>query len=183
MRVLYESTYKGGVKTWSTRVYWSVAVNPTDAVWDALAAGLDPYVKAFITPRSTHKGYTCYDIGSDVPVRQIDRNVVGTFDPTTPQWNPLEVSILARYSTTQRTTKNHPIYLFQYLRDGMTQPGQADRELVNTDQKEDVRQFVQKLVDGFVIGGSTYKKSSRYGAVAQSVIVEQYLTHRDFPNR
>jgi hypothetical protein len=182
MRVLFESTYKGGTRTWSTRIYWSVAVNPTDAVWNALANDLDDFVTACITPRTTHKGYTCYDIGSDVPVYSIERNAAGTFDPATPQWNPLEVSILARYTTTQRTSKNHPIYLYQYLRDGMTQAGQPDRELANTDQKENVRQLCAALVDGFVIGGSTYKKASRYGAVAQDVTVEQYLTHRDFPN-
>jgi hypothetical protein len=63
----------------------------------------------------------------------------------------------------------------------LIEPSQSDDELLNNDQQENIRQLAQKWVDGFVISGSTYLKTGPYGAVAQNTLINNYISHRDFP--
>lgn len=181
IRAIFESTYKGGTKRWSTRWHFTPAVNPTTAVFATLANDLDPYLAAIVTPRTSLKEYVGYYAGSEVPVWSADRNQAGTFNPGTFRVTPLESCAVTRYGTTQRTSKNHPIYLFQYTHDVLVEPSQSDYELLNNDQQENIRQLAQKWVDGFVISGSTYMKTGPYGAVAQNCRINDYISHRDFP--
>jgi hypothetical protein len=44
-----------------------------------------------------------------------------------------------------------------------------------------MRQWLTRWVSGITVSGTTYKKAGPYGAVAQSLLVPTYITHRDFP--
>jgi hypothetical protein len=47
---------------------------------------------------------------------------------------------------------------------------------------ENIRQWLARWVSGIAISGTTYKKAGPKGAVAQSLHVPIYTTHRDFPS-
>lgn len=181
IRFVFTSTYKGGTKDWSTRFHFTPAVNPTDAVFAALLADQKPLIKPALPAWCTIKEAVGYDAGSELPVWTSAVGEACTFAPSTSTPTPLECAAFFRFSTTARTSKNHPIYLAQYIHDIMYQPSQPDHELLQTDQMENIRQWLATWVTGIGIGGSTYKKTGPYGAVAQSLLVPTYITHRDFP--
>jgi CRISPR/Cas system-associated exonuclease Cas4 (RecB family) len=163
-------------------MHFTPAADPSDAMFDAIAADQTAYIRPSLTPRTTYQEMVCYRAGSEVPVRTVTIGLAGTFNPGTPIYTPLETAAYFRFTTTQRTSKNHPIYLGQYLHDILIQPSQADRELANSDQTENMRQWLARWVAGFSVTGVTIKKAGPYGAVAQSLHVPLYVTHRDFPS-
>lgn len=121
-----------------------------------------------------------YNPGSDVPVFQKPIGQAGTFAPGTNPFLPLESCALLRFSTDQRTSKNHPIYLFKYIHNQ-----QADdtthHELLRNGLRSSWQQFGDGLVAGYNDGTNDRTLCGPYGAVAQSAFCEQYVTHRDFP--
>ncbi len=181
IRAVIESSYKGGSKRWSTRWHFTPSVDVTDAVFAALADDIDPLLLACFTPRSELVEYVGYNAGSEVPVWSATRSDAGTFDLGTRKHTPLECCSLTRYGTTQRTSRNHPVYLFQYIHDAVIDPDFEDYERLDSDQSANLGELADAWVTGFLIGGSHYKKTGPYGAVAQSALINEYITHRDFP--
>lgn len=150
-------------------------------MFDAIAADQDDYILPAFPTWTTLKEMVCYYAGSEVPVRTHTYGSACTFAPGTSTPTPLETAAYFRFTTTQRTSKNHPIYLGQYLHDVMYQPSSSDHELLQTDQMENIRQWLARWVSGFSVTGVTIKKTGPYGAVAQSLHVPIYTSHRDFP--
>jgi hypothetical protein len=157
-------------------------VTPTQAVLDALVADQKPYIKPALPTYTTLVEALAYGAGSDVPVATTSINEACTFPAASTTPTPLEVCALFRFGTTQRTVKNHPVYLFQYLHGIGIMPGQSDHELLDTNMTENIRQWLARWVSGIAISGTTYKKAGPKGAVAQSLHVPIYTTHRDFPS-
>lgn len=181
VKVSKETAYKGGVKTWSNRYYFNVNVDMTEAVFEALATWIKGREVNFLTTRTTFTSAIGYDPGSEIPVWS--ETLTGTGAATisgSESLATLEVCALHRYSTTQRTSKNHPIYLFKYYHDQILGTG-SDREAMVSGRNTTQQTNAQDFVDGVDIGGTTYKVCGRYGAVGQSVTVEPMFTHRDFP--
>lgn len=120
-----------------------------------------------------------YDAGSDVPVYTKSYSAAGTASTTGGNPTPGDTAALLRFSTTQRTSKNHPIYLFNYYHSALYSIADgADVQQAN--QKASLEAWGQALVDGITVSGVVYKKAGPNGAVAQARFVEPYLTHRDF---
>jgi hypothetical protein len=181
IRYVFSSTYRGGTKQWSTRIHFTPSVNPTSATFDAILAGDKPYIKPALPTWTTLVEAVGYYAGSEVPVWTSSVNEACTFPDGSSVWPPLATAAFFRFGTTQRTSKNHPIYLGQYIHAVGRLPASSDHELADTNQTENIRQWLIRWVNGISIGGSTYKKTGPYGAVAQSLHVPIYLTHRDFP--
>lgn len=180
-RFIFQSTYKGGTRQWSTKMYTNQTIDPTDSIMSALQSDQQAYILPAFPTWCTWIGLDGYSPGSDVPVKSLSFSHAGTFAPGTSTPTPLECAAYFRFSTTQRTSKNHPVYLGQYLHDVMYQPSSSDHELLQTDQTENMRQWLTRWVSGITVSGTTYKKAGPYGAVAQSLLVPTYITHRDFP--
>lgn len=181
IRCVYSSPYKGGTRTWSNRFFFNSSVAMTTAVFESLSDSIVANMKACVTPATTITETVGYDAGSDVPTHSKTYTTAGEATPGADEAiAPLEVCTLWRFDTTQRTTKNHPVYLFKYVHNqilGTT----TDRELVVTGRRATQDAVLGHFVTGFTVGGTTYKLSGPRGAVAQSGHCETFFTHRDFP--
>jgi hypothetical protein len=123
-----------------------------------------------------------YAAGSDVPVFSKTYATVGTFSPTGSVANtPLFVAGLVRYSTTARTSKNHPVYLFNYYHRALVIPG-AEQETLNASWKSALDTYAAAWITGFSDGTHTCVRAGPNGATATGHQVAPYATHRDFPN-
>ncbi len=99
---------------------------------------------------------------------------------TSPRNVPGEVATFIRYSTTARTSKNHPIYLFNYYH-GCFNAIAGDVDTLHPEQKTDFEEYGTDWLAGFSDGTNTRIRCGPYGAVAQVRSVPVFLTHRDFP--
>jgi hypothetical protein len=108
--------------------------------------------------------------------------VAGTLTPDTGNAEQAgEVAALVRYATDARTTKNHPIYCFNYYHGTYAHTGEGDGDLLSAAQKTALEAYAAAWVAGYSDGTHTLVRCSPNGAVCRDPIVEEYLTHRDFP--
>ncbi len=177
----FSSPYKGGTKVWSTTCH------VTGGDWQDLTHfttfGNNVWAEWISTTatRTTLLDFTAYNGGSDLPVYTVTKNAAGTYNPSTNYFAPLESCILMKYTTDQRTSKNHPIYLFNYIHD-ITLQSQAASETPESSLLAAWITRTHDFVAGYSDGTLTRKRAGPNGAVAQSGTCLSYLTHRDFPN-
>jgi hypothetical protein len=93
---------------------------------------------------------------------------------------PGDVAALVRYSTATRTSKNHPLYLFNYYHGVNASAGGTPDDLLAT-QRTAMSTYAAAWITGFSDGGSTKHRSGPHGDLATGALVEPQLTHRDFP--
>jgi hypothetical protein len=171
--------YRGGTKVWSithhvTGGSWQDQTHfntYADAVKGEMVTGLDS--------RNTIVDATAYNPGSSLPVYTRTYGTAGTYSGTNPR-APLEACILIRFTTDQRTSKNHPIYLFNWIH-GVQTNGTTDPDTPLGGQKAAWTTRANDLVVGFSDGTLTRKRAGPNGAVAQSGVAEDYLHVREFP--
>lgn len=121
-----------------------------------------------------------YAAGSDVPVASKTYALAGTGGFSTTDLMPGEVAGLIRYATAARTSKNHPVYLFNYYHRVISQGG-SNNDLQLASQVTQYSTYASNWITGFSDGAVTYNRAGPNGASATGSIVEPYLTHRDFP--
>jgi hypothetical protein len=96
--------------------------------------------------------------------------------------SPGECAALVRYSTAGRTTKNHPIYLFNYYHRVYTNQAGASTDLLDVNQKTAMGTYATAWITGFSDGSITAVRAGPNGDAATGQIVEEFVTHRDFPH-
>ncbi len=131
-------------------------------------------------PAVTITGTTGYAAGSEVPVFSKTYTTVGTAAQGTGTRVPGDVAWLIRYATTARTSKNHPIYLFNYYHGGILTAGAYD-DLLATQAAAGATYAGAWITPGFSDGATSYVRAGPNGATAVGVIVEPLMTHRDLP--
>jgi hypothetical protein len=178
--IVKSMSYKASTRLWSNAYHFSggfpsgssPAITFMDAVVNAeklaLAAG------------STITQAKIYPAGSDVASFQKVYTTVGSLSVSGKQYAPGDAAALGRWTTTQVTTKNHPIYLFNYFHHVMTS-GPTTPDTLDGTQKTAYETYMTAWLSGFSDGTNTYLRAGPNGAVAQSRSVNPYLTHRDFP--
>jgi hypothetical protein len=123
-----------------------------------------------------------YAAGSEVPVATKVYSTAGTVTGASGStMSPGEVVALVRYSTAARSTKNHPIYAFNYYHHVMVNPGSAGIDLLDTNQKGAFGTYAAAWIAGFSDGTITAVRATPAGHLATGQVVEEYVTHRDFP--
>jgi hypothetical protein len=121
-----------------------------------------------------------YAAGSEVPVATKTYALTGTGGWTAPHL-PGDCAALVRYATAVRTSKNHPLYLFNYYK-GIYTRGTGHEDEINTGQVTAIQNYANAWIGaGFSDGTSSYKRGGPNGASATGALLEQYVTHRDFP--
>jgi hypothetical protein len=180
IRVVKSFNFKGGVKLWSNRYHFDGGDIPDQSHFNTLSDAITAAEKAIYTSVVSIVQTWGYNAGSDVPLFSKTYALAGTGVFASSQFTQGEVAALVRYTTTQRTSKNHPVYLFNYYHSAQSNTS-GDREQINAAYKAALASYGAAWITGFTDGATVHHRAGPNGAVAQTVSVNDHLTHRDFP--
>lgn len=182
IRVIKSLPFKGGTRQWSNRYHFTGGT-PADAThWHTLMDNVTNAEKLTHVPGIFIQEALGYAAGSDVPVATKTYSLNGTATLTSSATCPGECAALTRWSTAATSTKNHPIYLFSYkhyCHYDITSGADADH--LNPSERTLLQTYATAWITGFSDGAITAKRSSPNGAIATGSLVEEFITHRDFP--
>jgi hypothetical protein len=180
VRIQKTLPFKGGTRVWGNRYHFVGGVPPDDTHWHTLMDAIVTAEKAIHSAEVTIIEALGYAAGSDVPVSTKVYSTVGTGSFTgSPRAG--ESAALVRWSTAAKSTKNHPIYCFNYYHHVWADTS-VNADKVSPGQKTAMGTYATSWITGFSDGGAvTAKRSTPQGAVAIGSLAEEYVTHRDFP--
>jgi hypothetical protein len=182
LKVIKSFNYRGGTKQFSNRYYFKTDVPANDTEWTALSDAVVTAEKA-IYPSGVQIVETVgYVAGSEIPVYSKAYTTNGTLAMGgTLLYAPGDVAVVGRFSTAARSTKNHPIYLFNYFH-GAILDSNISSDTVPTSQANAVDAYLGQWVAGAWVGGKTYLRCGPRSAAATGHQVLAHTRHRDFPN-
>jgi len=183
IKVVKTIPFKGGLREFSNRYHFNGGT-PADAThWHTLMDNVVAAEKLIFDGNTTIVDVLGYAAGSEVPVAEKTYSTVGTNAGTAPSsMTPGEVAALVRYSTAARTSKNHPIYLFNYYhRPYVVSTDHTTFDKLGASTKTLMDTYAGAWISGFSDGTLTLVRASPNGAAATGHVTEEYVTHRDFP--
>jgi hypothetical protein len=179
IKIVKKISWKGGIQEWSNRYHFDGGAPADLTKWttfaDAVVAAERHCFKSWI-PFAEAVGYGA---GSDVPVFSKLYAVSG--DATTPAGDVQapEVAALVRYATAKRSSKNHPVYLFNYYH-GVYTTSATNPDWLENNQKGLFDTYASAWIAGFSDGSVTHHRCGPDSTLATTRLTEPYVTHRDF---
>lgn len=182
VRVVKTMPFKGGARQFSNRYHFNGGTPPDATHWHTLMDNVVTAEKAIFQSGNVIVEVLGYAAGSDVPVATKVYSTAGTMTAETgAKPAPGECVGLVRWSTAAKSVKNHPIYLFSYFHGAWINMNVAQDQLSSV-QKTAMQTYATAWITGFSDGGSvTAVRASPNGAAATGSLVEEWITHRDFP--
>lgn len=180
IKIVKSLPYQGGTRLYSNRYHFNGGTPASDAAWHTLMDNVTAAEKAIFTSTQHIVEAVGYAAGSDVPVSSKVYTLAGTFSTPTGGAQMGEVAALARWSTTARSTKNHPVYLFSYWH-GVYIDTSGDNELLLGTLKTAMTTYANAWVSGFSDGSLTLVRAGPNGATGLTPVVEANVTVHTFP--
>lgn len=186
--ILKSGPYRGGSRTWSNRYHFEGDLPADAAAWTILADNIVTAEKAVLNAATTiikAVGYDCSSATGTNPhgdaVFEKDYTTAGTGGPwAASEPSPGDAAAMVRYSTLARTSKNHPVYLFNYYH--ACYSTSTDSDTLSAALKTALEAYADAWLTGFTDGTGARERCGPHGAGATSRKVDGFVRHRDFPN-
>jgi len=180
IRVVKQFTYRGATRQFSNRYHFSGGTPPDNSHWSTFSDAVVNGEKAIYSSAVTIVATFGYAAGSEVPVFSKTYSTPGTGTFTSGVPAPGDAASLIRYATAVRTSKNHPLYLFNYYHGAVLASTGGDT--LHASLITALGGYAgQWDSTGFSDGASTYKRAGPNGASATGHTVPSLVTHRDLP--
>lgn len=179
IKIIKSIPWKGGVQNWSNRYHFTGTLPADSTHWTTLSDAIVAAEKLLFNPYVKIVEAVGYDAGSDVPIFSKAYGSAACTASNTGDVQSAEVVALVRYGTATRTSKNHPLYLFNYYHGAYCTSSTANDWLLNG-QKTLLGTYAAEWLTGFSDGAVNHTRCGPNGDVATSQVVESYVTHRDF---
>jgi hypothetical protein len=185
IRVVKQFLKRGAIGTYSNRYHIGTAGPADSGHWTTFSDAIVAAEKACFVPLLSGGAKIVqtigYAAGSEVPVFTKTYAVDGTSTFSVYFPAPSDVAALVRYSTPDRSTKNHPVYCFNYYH-GIGLTGTSlNTDLLNSAQATAFSTYGTAWVAGFSDGTTTFHRSRPTGDLCTGVFVNPLVTHRDLP--
>lgn len=123
-----------------------------------------------------------YAPGSEVPIftKTYSTAASGSFASSISA--PGDCAALIRYSTPDRSTKNHPVYCFNYYHGVVIAQAGTAPDTVIASQVTALQTYAAAWLSGFSDGTTTFHRSRPTGDLCTGSFVNPTVTHRDLPH-
>jgi len=180
LKVQYTVNRFGGSHTVSNRYHFNGGTPANSGAWTTFSDAVVTAFKAVIPPSATIIGTTGYAAGSEMPVFSKVYSTAGTQSLTGQEKLPSDCAIQLKWTTTARSSRNHPVYLWNWIHAVIKTAGTSG-ESVATPQVTSCDTYAAAWISGFSDGTNTLVRAGPNGATAVGHVTDVYVRHRDIP--